>query len=73
MKNLSIRRFSNFNSATVQDKAKLTEALGYLHEIIEDPKFRTKPGKTFGFREIAEAMAYESTPGAKAVLSPQKG
>jgi NADPH2:quinone reductase len=72
MKNLSIRRFSNFNSATVQDKAKLIEALGYLQEIIEDPMFRTKLGKTFGFYEIADAMAYESTPGAKAVLVPNQ-
>ncbi len=70
MKNLSIRRFSNFNSATVQDIGKLTEALKYLQTIIDDPMFRTKPGKTFIFPEIEAAMAYESTPGAKAVLLP---
>ena len=73
MKNLSIRRFSNFNSATVQDKGELRKALEYLRGIIEDPMFRTKLGKTFRFHEIAEAMAYESTPGAKAVLLPNQG
>ncbi len=73
MKNLSIWRFSNFDSATVQDKTKLTEALRYLHKIIEDAMFRTKPGKTFGFHEIADAMTYESTREAKAVLLTQQG
>jgi NADPH2:quinone reductase len=67
-KNLTMKTFSNFNSATVRDTAKLREALGYLHTQIADPLFRTKAGKTFRFDQIREAMAYETQPGAKAVL-----
>lgn len=67
-KNLTMKPFSNFNSATVRDMAKLREALGYLHTQIADPLFRTKVGKTFRLDQIREAMAYETKPGAKEVL-----
>jgi NADPH2:quinone reductase len=67
-KNLTMKTFSNFNSATVRDTAKLGEALEYLHTQIADPLFRTKIGKTFQLDQIREAMAYETQPGAKAVL-----
>ena len=71
-KNLTMKPFSNFNSATVRDMAKLQEALAYLQEDIANPMFRTKIGKTFCLDQIQEAMAYESEPGAKAVLMPQR-
>ena len=70
-KNLTMKPFSNFASATVRDSAKLQKALSYLHEMIADPLFRTKVGRTFRLDEIREAMAYETAPGAKAVLLPQ--
>ena len=67
-KNLTMKPFSNFNSATVRDTAKLQEALEYLHTQIADPLFRTKIGKVFRLDQIREAMAYETELGAKAVL-----
>ncbi len=73
MKNLTMKRFSNFNSATVQDVKQLADALAHLREVIGDPFFRTKVGKTFAFDQIGEAMAYEATPGAKAVLVTTAG
>ena len=70
-KNLTMKPFSNFNSATVRDKATLQHALEYLQEHIADPLFRTKVGSTFSLDRVQEAMAYESEPGGKAVLLPQ--
>ena len=70
-KNLTMKPFSNFNSATVRDPAKLQRALGYLQEHIADPLFRTKVGRTFRLDEIRNAMAFEAEPGSKAVLLPQ--
>jgi len=70
-KNLTMKPFSNFNSATVRDTTKLQHALAYLREHIADPLFRTKVGRSFRLDQIQEAMAYETEPGAKAVLLPQ--
>jgi NADPH:quinone reductase len=70
MKNLTMKRFSNFFSSTVADREKLRAALTYLSGIIEDPMFRTRLGKRFRFDQISEAIAYEATPGAKAILQP---
>ena len=67
-KNLTMKPFSNFNSATVRDAQKLRAALQFLHYRIADPLFRTKVGKTFPLTQIQEAMTYEMEPGAKAVL-----
>lgn len=69
-KNLTMKRFSNFNSATVRDPERLRLALSALGEVMADPLLRTRVGKTFPFAEIDAAMAFESTPGAKAVLVP---
>ena len=71
-KNLTMKPFSNFNSATVRDRAKLQHALTYLEKHIADPLFRTKVGRTFCLNQIQEAMAYEADPGAKAILLPQR-
>lgn len=68
VKNLTMRSFSNFNSATVRDPAELQRALGYLQEHIADPLFRTKVGRTFQLDEIRDAMTFEAEPGSKAVL-----
>jgi NADPH:quinone reductase-like Zn-dependent oxidoreductase len=67
-KNLVMQRFSNFNSATVRDADRLREALRNLQGRIGDPRFHTRIGATFGLDQVREAMAYETTPGQKAVL-----
>lgn len=68
MKNLSIRRFSNFESRTVKEQAKLVTALKTLEGVIDDPMFTTRIGKEFSHEQIELAMAYASPDGAKAVL-----
>lgn len=68
MKKLTLRRFSNFESATVGNTGKLDAALKYLESCIDDPLFQTRGGREFGFDEFDAAMSYESTPGAKAVF-----
>ncbi len=67
-KNLVMQRFSNFNSATVRDTEGLREALRKLALRIGDPLFQTRIGQTFRLDQIHEAIAYETTPGQKAVL-----
>jgi len=69
-KNLTIRRFSNFDTPTVRDSVKLEAALQALERLIDDPLFRTRLGKTFAYGDIEAAMAYEGTQGAKAILTP---
>ena len=68
MKNLTMKRFSNFESDTVKDSQKLAVALANLQERIGDDLFRTRIGKEFRFDEIDAAMAFEANPGAKAAL-----
>ena len=68
MKNLTIRRFSNFESGTVKDPHRLAAALKAIEGVIADPLFATRTGKVFGYEQIEAAMAYESREGAKAVL-----
>jgi NADPH:quinone reductase-like Zn-dependent oxidoreductase len=70
MRNLTLRRFSNFESPTVKNQASLVAALDYLSGVIDEPPFRTRIGRLFGFDQIYEAMSYERVAGAKAVLSP---
>lgn len=68
MKNLTMKRFSNFESSTVKDPHKLVAALRTLGDVIDDPLFRTRIGKTFGYEQIDDAMAYHPADGSKAVL-----
>jgi NADPH:quinone reductase-like Zn-dependent oxidoreductase len=68
MKNLSMKRFSNFESRTVKEQAKLVAALKTLEGVIDDPMFTTRIGKEFRRDQIELAMAYGSADGAKAVL-----
>ena len=67
-KNLVMERFSNFNSPTVRDMDRLRDALKKLAQHIGNPLFRTRIGQTFRLDQIHEAIAYERTPGRKAVL-----
>jgi NADPH2:quinone reductase len=67
-KNLTMKRFSNFESATVKDSQKLGAALDDLRERIGDELFRTRTGREFRFDEIDAAMKFETAPGAKAAL-----
>lgn len=68
MKNLSMKRFSNFESRTVKEQARLVAALKTLEGVIDDSMFTTRIGKEFHRDQIRLAMAYESADGAKAVL-----
>jgi len=68
MKNLTMRRFSNFDSATVKQQEKLAAALKTLEGLIDDPMFTTKIGNEFSYDQIELAMPYESSEGAKALL-----
>jgi NADPH:quinone reductase len=68
LKNLTIKRFSNFESATVKDDRRLAAALAALNEVVADPLFRTRIGKEFSLEEIGPAMKYEGARGLKAVL-----
>lgn len=70
MRNLTIRRFSNFESRTAKNPEALAAALAFLSTIADDPAFHTRIGQTFRYDQINEAMAYESAPGAKALLVP---
>lgn len=72
MKDLTIRRFSNFESATVRDPARLVRALTALEALIDDPALRTRLGPTFAFDRIDAAMAYEPADGTKAVLAARR-
>jgi len=65
MKNLTMRRFSNFNTVTVKER--LGDMLKDLEGCIEDPLFRTSLGKDFELKEIEAAMEYEGG-SKKAVL-----
>ena len=67
-KNLTLRRFANLESAMVRDPQLLALAMKEIEELIDDPMFKTRIGKAFRFDQIDEAMAYETTPGSRAVL-----
>ena len=67
-KNLVMKRFSNFESATVKQGTKLKAALADLQGQIDDPSFHTRVGEKFAMERIEAAMRYEALPGAKAVL-----
>lgn len=68
--NLTLKRFSNFESATVRDTAKLEVALKGLQSCIDDPLLETRLGQEFRLDQFEAAMSYETAPGAKAVFIP---
>ncbi|KUJ20768.1 NAD(P)-binding protein [Mollisia scopiformis] len=56
MKDITMKRFSNFNTVTVQEK--LGEMLKDLESCIEDFVFKTSIGKAFEPEDIQAAMEY---------------
>jgi NADPH:quinone reductase len=58
-KDLTMKRFSNFETATVKDVEKRAEMLKDLEGCIENPLFRTSLGKDFELDEVKAAMDYE--------------
>lgn len=69
-KNLTLRRFANLESSTVSSRQALAVAMKEIEILIDDPLFKTRIGREFRFDEIDQAMSYEETPGARAVLVP---
>jgi len=69
-KNLTLKRFSNFESATVKDPLRLEQAKSMLTNIIDDPLFRTTLGARFTYAQINDAMADSGMSGGKAILLP---
>lgn len=72
MKNITLRRFSNFESATVRDGKKLRFALDVLQSSIDDPLLLTRIGREFRLDQYDAAMSYEGASGAKAVFVIQR-
>lgn len=68
MKDLTMRRFSNFESATVKDEGRRAAMLKVLEGCIEDPLFTTCVGRDFELEEFEAAMEYEGAGGRKAVF-----
>ena len=69
MRNLTLRRFSNFESPTVKNRDSLVSALDDISGVIDEPAFKTRIGQVFGFDQIDAAMRYEQEAKAKAVLT----
>jgi NADPH2:quinone reductase len=57
MKDLTIKRFSNFDTLTVKER--LVDMLTDLEGCIEDPQFRTSLGEHFEPEEFDAAMEYD--------------
>ncbi len=72
MKDLTMRRFSNFDSPTVRDEKKLANMLADLEDCIEDPLFRTQVGQDFDLSHFEAAMEYDAPDGRKAIFVPSK-
>jgi NADPH:quinone reductase-like Zn-dependent oxidoreductase len=74
MKNLTMRRFSNFESRTVKEQGRLVAALQALEDMVDDPLFTTRIGQEIRFDQIEQAMACELPDGVRAVLvAPSPG
>jgi NADPH:quinone reductase len=69
-KGITIRPFVNFRTETVMDPQRLEKALQDLGAIFHQPHFKTKPGPTFSFAEINDALAFTAAHGEKPILSP---
>lgn len=70
MRGLTIKRFSNSKTATVQQPDQLATALRAIQEIMHLPHFATKIGRTFKLTEIQEALQFRTEGRGKAVLCP---
>jgi NADPH:quinone reductase-like Zn-dependent oxidoreductase len=58
MKNLIMKRFSNFESATVKGQQKLAAALKELEGLIDDPMFTTRIGREVQFRSDSPSHGF---------------
>ncbi len=67
-KDLTLRRFSNFDTPTVRDPPALETAMRDLEAVVGDPLFHTRAGRPFALDAVEAAMAYETSPGAKATF-----
>ncbi len=67
-RDLTLRRFSNFDTPAVRDPLALGKAMRDLEAVAGDPLFHTRIGQTFALDAVDAAMAYETSPGAKAVF-----
>lgn len=70
MKDLTMRRFSNFDSATVRDEARLAAMLADLETCIDHPMLRTFVGAALEFEQIDEAMRFSGR--GKPILLPSR-
>jgi NADPH:quinone reductase len=70
MRGITITGFSNFRTATVQDRARLQQALEEISRMLHLPHFETIMGQAFAFNQVNEALKYAAQAGAKAVLYP---
>ncbi|KAM3065056.1 hypothetical protein ACMFMF_011368 [Clarireedia jacksonii] len=69
MKDLTMKRFSNFNTVTVREK--LGDMLQVLEDCIDDPMLRTSLGKEFQPEEIMSAMKYEESSRKAVIVFPK--
>lgn len=67
-KDLTLRRFSNFDTPAVRNPQALETAMRELEAMVGDPLFRTRVGRAFALDAVDAAMAYETSPGAKAMF-----
>ena len=68
-KNLTLKRFSNFESRAVREAARLESALEDMASCINDPLFETRIGQEFRLDQFEAAMDYQGRSGAKAVFT----
>ncbi len=66
--NLTLKRFSLLETATVLDPEKLAAASRDIEALIDDPLLATRIGEEFRFDQIDDAMEYDSSAGLRAVL-----
>lgn len=72
MKDLTMKRFSNFESPTVRDRKCLMNMPEDLEGCIEDTLFRTIVGQDFDLTEFDTTIEYKGVGGRKAVFVPSK-
>lgn len=68
-KNLTIKRYSVLETATLLDPEMLAVATREIETLVDDPLLVTKIGKEFSFDQIDDAMAYDSSAGLRPVLA----
>jgi NADPH2:quinone reductase len=67
-KNIIMKGFSNFASATVQNPERLAAALTLLSGMVDHSAFKTRIGRIFTLEQIGPAMKAETE--AKSILVP---